>query len=182
MLRAAGVTFLACAAALDEGELKSTLAGAEPQILAQTLATRKAQSLSPAYPTSLILGSDQILVSAEGVMMNKAESKLELAAQLKQLSGKTHQLISAASLVLASDVIWEGAETASLTMRPLSDAFITDYIAQHGDAVLGCVGGYQIEGEGVQLFEHIEGGYFAIMGMPLLPLLAALRDQRHIPA
>ena len=174
MLRAAGVDFEAVSAEIDEEAVKLKLHGLAAKDMAAALAEAKALSLS-SISDALILGCDQTLECESGDMLHKAESLDELAAQLRALSGVTHQLHSAAVVVENGAVVWRATESVSLKMRALSDAFITTYVRDHGAEVLGCVGGYQIEGAGVQLFEKIKGSHFAILGLPLLPLLGFLR-------
>jgi len=178
MLGAAGIPFTAMAALADEERIKSELRGQNINAAdcAQALAKAKALSLSELYPEVLVLGSDQTLELPDGVMLDKAENLEALTIQLGTLSGRTHKLWSAAVIVRGGAQVWSAVECAQLTMRPLSDAFINSYVVRIGESVTGCVGGYQIEGEGVQLFSHIEGSHFCIMGLPLLPLLAGLRD------
>jgi septum formation protein len=120
------------------------------------------------------------LALSDGTMLDKAESKAALAQQLRQLAGKTHELYSAAVIAEAGQPVWRHVERVRLTMRPMSDAFIASYIDQDWDEVQYCVGGYRIEGPGVQLFSTIDGSHFAILGLPLLPLLAWLRQRGYL--
>ena len=176
MLRAAGVDFEAVCAEIDEEEVKGNLHGLAAVDMAAALAEAKALSLT-SISDAFILGCDQTLECESGEMLYKAKSLNELASQLRALSGATHQLHSAAVVVENGVTVWRATESVSLTMRALSDAFITSYVRDHGADVLECVGGYQIEGVGVQLFETIKGSHFAILGLPLLPLLGFLCER-----
>lgn len=178
MLEKAGVPFEAVPPELDEEAAKAGLEGAgfEPRGVAEELAQLKALSI-PAGPGDLVLGSDQILEREDGEMLSKPESREEAFDQLRALSGRTHFLHSAAVIAENGEGVWWHSESAELAMRPLSDAFLKTYLDREYEAVRWSVGGYRIEGPGAQLFERIEGSYFAVLGMPLLPLLAYLRER-----
>jgi len=178
MLEAAGVPFEIVGAELDEQAAKAGLAGAgfDPGGIAEELAQLKALSVA-ADRQALVLGSDQILERDDGTMLGKPESRAEALAQLQSLSGRTHKLHAAAAIVEAGAMVWTHAETVSLTMRPLGDVFLEAYLDAEYEAIRWSVGGYRIEGQGVQLFDRIEGSHFAILGMPLLPVLAYLRER-----
>ncbi len=182
MLEAAGVPFEAAKAELDEAAAKAGLAGAgfDPRGIAEELAQLKASSVA-ADRQALVLGSDQMLERDDGTMLGKPESRAEALAQLQSLSGRTHKLHAAAAIVEAGATVWTHAETVSLTMRPLGDAFLGTYLDAEYEAIRWSVGGYRIEGPGVQLFDRIEGDHFAILGMPLLPILAFLRERGLLP-
>lgn len=182
MLTAAGVSFEALGAQVDEEAVKASARaeGMRARDLADRLAEMKALKLSPRHPGAIVLGCDQTLQLDDGTMLDKPGTAL--AVQLRQLSGARHRLHSAAVAVRDGQPVWRAIETASLTMRPLSEDFIADYVRREGTAVAGCVGGYRIEGEGVQLFNRIEGSHFAILGLPLLPLLGWLREIGELPA
>lgn len=177
VLEAAGIAFEAMAPMVDEEAAKVALRddGISARDLADALAELKALKLSRRFPADLVLGCDQTLSLDDGTMFDKPESVVALKAQLTILSGKTHNLWSAAVLAQGGTAIWRYIERCKMTVRPLSDAFVDEYIAAEGDALLGCVGGYRIEGRGVQLFSHIEASHFGILGVPLLPLLDILR-------
>jgi septum formation protein len=189
MLRAAGLDPRAHAARLDEPAIRAALAAeaASPRDIADHLAETKALKVarrlddtpSPAGP--LILGADQVLV-LDGAILGKPESPDAARAQLNALSGRSHELLSAAVLVENGAPIWRHVGRARLTMRPLSDEFIDRYLAAEGPAVTATAGGYRIEGRGAQLFDRIEGDWFSILGLPLLPLLAQLRQAGALAA
>ena len=176
MLADAGVPFEFQPSAADEDGAKAELlnAGASAVEIAAALAELKALSIAGG-PDVLVLGSDQVLEQEDGSILSKAASREDGAAQLRALSGRTHRLHSAASLALGGSIVWTGMETAELRMRELSAGFFDDYLDCEFAAVRYNVGIYRIEGPGVQLFDDIKGSHFAILGMPLLPLLAELR-------
>lgn len=178
MLEAAGVPFETVEAELDEGAAKAGLeaAGFDARGVAEELAQLKALSV-PAGPGDLVIGCDQTLELEDGSLLGKPASRADALAQLKALSGRTHALHAAAVAVEDGATRWWQSETVALTMRPLSDAFLEDYLDREYDAVRWSVGGYRVESLGVQLFDRIEGSHFAVLGMPLLPLLAYLRER-----
>mgnify|MGYP003578131825 CR=1 FL=1 len=179
MLEAAGVPFESVDAGLDEEEAKAGLAdaGFDPRDLAEMLAEMKARSVS-GHGDALVLGADQTLELDDGSMMSKPASRDDALAQLRSLSGRTHFLHSAAVIVEQGERAWGRTESVALRVRPLSDGFLHDYLDREYEAIRGSVGGYRIEGEGVQLFEEIEGSQFPLLGLPLLPLLAFLRERQ----
>lgn len=183
MLEAAGVPFETAATSLDEEEAKAGLAAAgfEPRDLAEMLAEMKAKSVA-APGDALVLGADQVLETEEGAMLGKPSSRDEALAQLRALGGRRHFLHSAAVLVERGERAWGCTETAALTVRPLGEAFLRDYLDREYEAIRWSVGGYRVEGPGVQLFEEIRGSHFAILGLPLLPLLAFLRERGLLAA
>jgi septum formation protein len=178
MLQAAGVKFAAAEAELDEGAAKSGLVGAgfEGADVAEELAQLKALSVA-AGAGDLVLGSDQVLETVDGALLSKPASREEAFEQLRALRGTSHRLHSAAVIVEGGEPVWSGRESATMTMRMFGDAFLSAYLDRNYEAIRWSVGGYQIEGEGVQLFERVEGSHFAILGMPLLPLLGYLRER-----
>ena len=183
MLSAAGIPFETVVAGLDEEEAKVGLleTGFEPRDLAEMLAELKARSaVAPA--DALVLGADQVLELQDGGMLSKPGSLAEAADQLRLLSDSTHHLHSAAVLIENGERVWGLGETVALRVRPLSDAFIAAYLDSEYEKVRWNVGAYQIEGRGAQLFEEIDGSHFAILGLPLLPLLDYLRFRALIPA
>jgi septum formation protein len=178
MLEAAGVTFEAVEAELDEGAAKAGLwgAGFDARGVAEELAQLKALSVGGAAG-DLVLGSDQVLERDDGTILSKPASREEAWGQLTSLRGGTHRLHSAAVIAEGGEAAWWHCETVELTMRPFSDAFLNAYLDAEYEQIRWSVGCYRIEGPGVQLFERIDGSHFAILGMPLLPLLDYLRDR-----
>ena len=178
MLEAAGVPFETAAAALDEEAAKAGLAeaGFEPRDMAEMLAEMKAMS-AVAAAADLVIGADQLLELDDGTMLSKPGSRDEALAQLRGLSGGTHYLHSAAVVVEGGARVWGETETVAMDVRPLGEEFLEAYLDAEYEAVRFNVGGYRIEGMGAQLFEEVEGSHFAILGLPLLPLLAYLRER-----
>ena len=177
MLSAAGVPHEVLAAHVDEEAITAGLVAekASPERIADALAELKALKISRQHPGALVLGADSVVVTSDGTLIAKPETRPRAEAQLRQLSGSTHRLISAAVICDGAKPVWRSAGTAKLTMRRLSDDFIADYLNSEGDAVLGCVGCYRIEGLGAQLFTRIDGDQFVIRGLPLLAVLDYLR-------
>jgi septum formation protein len=178
MLEAAGVPFEAVSADFDEEAAKAELraSGVGAAGLAQALAEGKARAL-PTEAGTLVLGSDQTLETEEGEILDKPRSAEDLARQLRLLSAKAHRLHSAAVIVAEDDPVWSATESVTMQVRPLGEDFIRSYVSQEYDTVRWSVGGYHVEGAGAQLFERIEGSHFAVLGLPLLPLLAYLRER-----
>ena len=135
----------------------------------------KALKISRQHPGALVLGADSVVVTADGAMIAKPETRPRAEVQLRQLAGTTHRLISTAVICEAGKPVWRSDGAAKLTMRRLSDDFISAYLDAEGDAVLGCVGCYRIEALGAQLFTRIDGDQFVIRGLPLLAVLDYLR-------
>jgi len=178
LLKAAGVAFEVRPAHVDEDALKESLLaeGAAPRAIADALAELKAIRVSAGRPGALVLGADQVL-DLEGALVSKSESLDAAGDLLRRLRGHSHKLITAAVLARDGVPIWRHVSHASLTMRDFSDAFLADYLAQEGEGLLSGVGCYRLEGRGLQLFSRIDGDYFSILGLPMLPLLTALRRQ-----
>ncbi len=178
MLEAAAVPFEPVEAELDEAAAKAGLwsAGFDARGIAEELAQLKALS-AEAGPGDLVLSSDQTLELDDGSLLGKPASRDEARRQLLTLSGATHFLHSAAVVVENGEGVWWHSETVCLTMRPLGEAFLDSYLEKEWEQIRWSVGGYRIEGPGAQLFDRIEGSYFAVLGMPLLPLLAYLRER-----
>ena len=174
MLINAGLNIEAVPADVDERALEAPLQGVSPEDVAAILAEAKATEVSERKPGALVLGCDQTLSLGDEVFHKPADME-GARRHLLALSGKTHQLNSAAVLMRDGKVLWRHVGIASLTMRKLDPAFIGRHLARVGAKALSSVGAYQIEGEGIQLFEKIEGDYFTIVGLPLLPVLAELR-------
>ncbi len=181
LLRGAGVDFSVEDAKVDEAVSKAALIaeGASPLGVAQALAEEKALAVSRRR-AGLIIGADQTL-ELDGALYDKPTSQAGARERLWLLRGRTHALHSAVSLAHGGTIVWREAETARLTLRAFSEAFLDDYLRAEGAAALASVGAYRLEGTGVQLFQAIEGDYFAILGLPLLALLAALRAQGALP-
>lgn len=182
MLRAAGVEIEIIPARVDESELKLSLKQqeADPETAAIALAELKALQISCSRPGRLVLGADQML-DCGGTWFDKPESRATAKAQLQALRGKTHRLTSAAVLARDGQRIWHNAAAARLTMRAFTDAFLEGYLDEAGEAVLSSVGAYQLEGLGAQMFQKIDGDFFTILGLPLLPVLDILREQNVLP-
>jgi septum formation protein len=182
MLEAAGVVFEAVPAFVDEDSVTAGLVaeGASAERIADALAELKAVKISRAYPDALVLGADSIAVTEDGALLAKPETRARADAQLRSLAGTTHRLVSAAVVAQGGKAVWRAGGAARLTMRKLSDGFIGDYLDREGDAVLGCVGCYRIEGLGAQLFTRIDGDQFVIRGLPLLALLGWLRERGEL--
>jgi septum formation protein len=179
MLDAAGVAYRSQPAEVDERLIEAGMAGAVPATVATALAKAKAESVNGGG--LLVLGSDS-LVTVNGRRFDKPRDRAEAAEHLRAFSGQVMALHSAAAIARDGAVIWSEAAVARLRVRPLSDAFIAQYLAAEWPAVTGCVGVFRIEALGVQLFEAIKGDHFTVLGMPLLPVLAALRDLGELPA
>jgi septum formation protein len=175
LLSGAGLRFSVKVSQVDEEALKTGLLAdhATPIEIAADLARAKAIQVSQAEP-GLVIGADQTL-DLDGTLFSKPNSIAELGDQLTQLRGQRHSLHSAIALARDGELVWQDVVSAHLTMRSFSDAFMQAYLADHGQDVLGCVGGYRLESAGVQLFDQIEGDYFTILGLPLTGLLGALR-------
>lgn len=180
MLANAGVAVHIRPAPIDEAAARAAAASVRmpiaPAELALQLAELKARTVAAANPGALVVGADQVL-SLDGELFSKPGSAAAAADQLRRLRGATHRLDSAFACVRDDRLVARGADGAKLTVRAFSDEFLDAYIAAAGRRIVHCVGGYQLEGLGAQLFERIEGDYFTILGLPLLPLLAALRAE-----
>ena len=179
----AGVPFVKDASAVDEDEIKRAMRGegAGADDLAVALAELKARQVGRRHPGALVVGSDQVLV-CEDRWFDKPADRAAARAQLLDLRGKSHSLISAAVVLQGGERLWHHIGRARLTVRPFSEAFLDEYLDQAGNAVLGSVGAYQLEGLGAQLFSRVDGDYFTILGMPLLPLLDFLRNHGVVTA
>jgi len=182
VLAGAGVPHEAAVAGVDEDAVKARLlaVNATPRAIAEALAELKALKVSAAGP-GLVIGSDQTL-DLDGALYDKVADVAAARERLKLLRGKPHQLHSAVVVAKDGQVIWREVVSATLVMRDFSDAFLEDYLAVEGEAALGSVGCYRLEGPGAQLFEAIEGDYFAILGLPLMGLLDLFRQHGELPA
>ena len=176
LLNQAGLAFSCQPASLDERGLEQAVldGGGDGRDVALLLAERKAAAVATGHPGAIVIGADQTL-SLGPTLLHKPASRAEAAAQLDQLRGKTHRLHAAVALVRDDVLLWSGVETAELTMRDFSSAERDDVLEREGDAALISVGGYRLEGPSIRLFDTVAGDYFTILGLPLLPLLAALR-------
>ena len=181
LLENAGLAFRRVPADIDERAAEEPLAagGAGPGDIAELLAEVKALDVSARHPGALVIGADQTLGLGEA-RFNKPEDMEAARRQLLALSGRTHTLHSAVCVARDGAILWRELAAAHMTMRPLSPAFVGQYLAAVGDRALKSVGCYQLEGPGIQLFERIDGDYFTILGLPLLPLLAFLRSEGAI--
>jgi septum formation protein len=181
MLEAAGLTIDVDPARIDEEAIKLGLRaeGLKPRDQADALAEVKALSVSNRRP-GFVIGADQML-AIEGDVLDKPQDANEARAHLLKLRGRTHELITAAVVARDGQVIWRHIHTPRLKMRDFSDEFLEGYLAQAGEGVLSSVGAYQLEGLGAQLFERVDGDYFSVLGLPLLPLLAFLREHGIAP-
>ncbi|GLS30087.1 septum formation protein [Mesorhizobium albiziae] len=181
LLENAGIAFAAIPASIDERAVEAPLegSGATPEDVALVLAEAKALDVSEKNPGALVIGSDQTLSLGDDVFHKPADMEAARRHLLK-LSGKTHHLNSAVVLVRDGETLWRHVDVARLTMRQLDPGFIGRHLSRVGDKALSSVGAYQIEGEGIQLFDKIDGDYFTIVGLPMLPLLAALRERGAI--
>ena len=177
MLTDAGVPFEAMAPRVDEESAKESLRaqGTAPRDLADALAELKAVKLSRSEQAALVLGSDSLVALADGRILDKPASRLEAIEHLRAMSGATHDLWSAAVIAEGGTPVWRHVERAKLHVRPLSDAFIENYLDAEWPAISGCAGAFRIEGPGAQLFAKIEGSQFTVLGMPLLAVLDYLR-------
>ncbi len=177
MLEDAGLSFGVERPEIDERAVERAVEGAgiSPEDLAAILAEAKALDVSQRRPGMLVIGADQTL-SLNDDVLHKPKDMEEARRRLLALSGQTHQLNSAIILMRDGETIWRHVEVARLTMRQLDPGFIGRHLSRVGDRALSSVGAYQIEGEGIQLFEAIEGDHFTIVGLPLLPLLKKLRE------
>jgi septum formation protein len=176
MLESAGLRVEIDPARVDEDEVKLSLKAEQVPVerAAEALAELKALRISLRRPGALVIGADQML-ECDGAWFDKSPDRAAAREQLVLLRGRTHRLISAAVVALDGQRLWHTTEAARLTMRNFSDAFLDEYLDTVGEAVFTSVGGYQLEGRGVQLFHRIEGDFFTILGLPLLPLLDFLR-------
>jgi septum formation protein len=174
LLANAGLVFTIEPSGIDEDEVKRSLGSrAAPQELASTLAEMKAVKVSARHPEAMVVGADSTL-ACNGRMFDKPTDLAAARKQLQTLRGQTHELFSSVVVARSGARLWHWSERARLTMRQLNDGFIDNYLARAGDDVLTSVGAYQLEGLGAHLFSRVDGDYFTILGLPLLPLLSFL--------
>jgi septum formation protein len=177
MLTAAGVAHEALPAHVDEDAVKAAMGEVAPRDLADALAELKALKISARVPGTLVLGGDSVVAIEDGTLLDKPTSREEAARHLRLLSGKRHDLYSAAVIAENGQPVWRHVDRARLWVRPLSDSFIAQYLDAEWPAISGCVGCYRVEGPGVQLFSRMEGSHFTILGMPLLNVLDYVRTR-----
>lgn len=184
MLAAAGVPFEIEPPRVDEEGMKDALRaeGVDARGLADALAELKALSVSRRRPGRVVIGSDSTVALADGTMLDKPVTREIAADQLRRMRGGRHTLISAAVAARDGVAVWRFVDTATLTVRAFSDAFLETYLDAEWPAIAGCVGCFRIEGPGVHLFSKVEGSHFTILGLPLLPLLGWLREVGELPA
>ncbi len=181
MLQAAGVAIEIVPARVDEDEVKLSLRAedAPPHAIAETLAELKAVKVSRQDSEALVIGADQVLAMDDRTF-DKPPDLARARTQLQELRGREHSLVASVVLAKNGSRIWHHNQTARLSMRPFSDAFLDDYLATVGARACASVGGYELEGLGAQLFDRVEGDYFTVLGLPLLPLLTMLRTHGAI--
>jgi len=176
LLAAAGVSFASDPADLDEDALMRSLQGAGAEAMARTLAEQKALTVSRRHPGQAVLGGDSVIAFG-GEYLSKCASLEDARGLLSRLAGHTHVLVSAAALARDGVLLWSHASPCRMTMRAFSPQFLEDYLAREGSAILSSVGCYHFEGRGAQLFDRVEGDFFSVLGLPLLPVLAQLRKE-----
>ena len=184
MLEAAGVPFEAVFAGVDEESAKCALLadGLAPRDMADALAELKAIKVSSGDGQALVLGCDSVVALEDGTMLDKPVSRDQAAEHLRRLSGRRHELVSAAVMAEGGRPVWRVVDRAKMHVRTLSDTFIAGYLDEEWPAISGCVGCYRIEGPGAQLFSRIEGSQFTVLGLPLLPVLDYLRVRGVMPS
>ena len=184
LLREAGIEFTVVPSTVDEQVVRDTLKSGgqtvDPTDMAEVLARAKAEEVSARHPGSVVIGADQVLACGDEVI-NKPNTIEAARETLLKLRGRTHQLHSAVVIAEDGETEWTYIDTAHLAMRSFSFPFLGWYMVQAGETVLDSVGAYQLESPGIQLFERIEGDFFTILGLPLLPLLTELRARKVIP-
>lgn len=177
LLAGTGLPFQVIPAEVDESAIKASALreGQSPDAIALALAHEKARAVSALYPDSLVLAADQILAVGDS-LLDKPVGRAGLKSHLAQLSGRVHFLVNGVKLMRAETVIWSYSDRCEMEMRPLSEAEQAYYLAEAPDGVMASVGGYRIEAEGIHLFQRMTGDWSSILGLPLLPVLAALRQ------
>jgi septum formation protein len=183
LMSGAKLDFMTQAADVDERQIEAELTArnATPPEIAVALARAKAVEVSRRAPDAHVIGSDQVL-SLAGRLLHKPADMAEAGDHIRAMSGTTHHLNCGVAIAHKSEAIWSDVSIARMTMRPISEAFLEKYLTMSGEGILGSVGAYHFEGPGVQLFEKIDGDYFTILGLPMLTLLAGLRELDLIDA
>ncbi|WP_179209207.1 MULTISPECIES: Maf family protein [Haematobacter] len=183
LLRNAGVTFETVPARIDEVTIRAALEaeGAKPRDVADALAEFKARKVAEKRPDALVIGCDQVL-ECEGRIYGKPETRDAAKAQLLELRGRRHRLLSAAVVYEAAAPVWRQIGEVRLTMRTFSDDWLDGYVARNWESIRHAVGAYKLEEEGVRLFSRIEGDYFSVLGLPLVELLNYLAARKVIPS
>jgi len=182
LLSQTGLYFKTAKPPVDESVIKAALkkAGASAALVADNLAESKANSVALILPGAFIIGADQML-DCGGDWFDKPADRDGARRHLESLRGKTHELITAAVIAHEGRIIWRHTEIAKMTMRDFSDGFLDAYMAKAGDGIVHSVGAYEMEGMGSQLFEKVEGDFYSILGLPLIPLMGALREAGALP-
>jgi septum formation protein len=181
LLAGAGITFQAMASPFDEEAEKGHLTITQPKAIAGHLALAKATALAKHHTESFVIGADQVL-ELNGTIFHKPKNLAEAHQQLQQLRGQTHVLHSATCVVKGNTTVFENTQSAQLAMRQFSEEFLDTYLSQLGDQAMDSPGCYKIESLGIQLFDRVEGDHSTILGLPLFPLLAFLREAKLLPA
>ena len=179
LLRNAGIAIEVCPAAIDERAVEAASSSPDAAAVAALLAREKARAVEGRHPGRLVLGGDQVLAFSSRRLAKPAD-RAAARAQLGALRGQTHELVSAVALVREGTILFEHVDVARLTMRGFSERFLDGYLDAVGDAATESVGAYQLEGLGVQLFDRVEGDYFTVLGLPLMPVLSFLRRQGYL--
>lgn len=181
LLSDAGIEYTTAPAHIDEEAIKESLSAAGAQALdaAETLAELKAIKISRNHPRDLVVGADSIL-DLDGVWFDKPKDLDHVKAHLMTLRGRTHDLATAVVVALGGTRIWHHRDCSKMTMRDFSDSFLDAYVSSVGTSLLSSVGAYHLEGKGIQLFNKIEGDFFSILGLPLMPLLSFLREHKAV--
>jgi septum formation protein len=181
-LAAAGVEFRVVPSKVDEGPVKKRLLGegSDPWAIAAHLAEAKARDVA-GRELGVVIGADQTL-ELDGELFDKTQDLDETRQVLRRLRGRRFELHAAVTLACGVDIFWQGGETVRLAMRNFTDAFLEDYLGRNADALRASLGGFELEGEGAQLFDAVDGDFFAVLGLPLMPLLAQLRLAGSIAA
>lgn len=182
LLAQTGLYFKTAKPPVDEAIIKTKLknAGANAEQVADNLAESKANSVAAILPGAFVIGADQML-ECEGVWFDKPANREGARDHLRKLRGKTHRLITATVIAHEGRIVWRRIDIAEMTMRNFSDEFLDQYLDKAGEGAVRSVGAYELEGAGAQLFDKVEGDFFSILGLPLIPLLAALRESGALP-